>query len=238
MKAFILHSHLEQKRAEQIAQLKSTAPFPIQSVGAIFPSQTRIPFLGKLLTLAHQRTGYPMVSTELACLMGHRKIWKLIVAGPSEPGEHFLVLESDSSIVNPFLLRDLFTGVTTGFDLFFWGAFDGRAKLFSSTQKKIVGDYRVGTPLINSLYCTYGYSLTKDMASLFLEKTNKVTYPVDHFKRYFSTDEIKIGAVLPELIKSTNTGGSQTRPSLSHSLYSYCFDRLVDVKNEFLTRFR
>jgi GR25 family glycosyltransferase involved in LPS biosynthesis len=238
MKAFILHSPLEQKRAEQIALTKSTATFPIQSVDAIFPSYTRIPFLEKLLATAHQRTGYPMVATELACLLGHRKIWKMIVAEPSEPRQHYLILESDSSIVNPSLLNDVFAELTNNYDLFFWGAFDGRAKLFFSTQKKIVGEYRVGTPLINSLYCTYGYSLTKDMASLFLEKTNKITYPVDHFKRYFSTDEIKIGAVLPELVKSTNAGGSQTRPGLSHTLFSYCFDRLVDVKNELLTRLR
>jgi GR25 family glycosyltransferase involved in LPS biosynthesis len=238
MRAFILHSPLELHRADQIAHLKGSVPFPIQSVDAIFPSQVRIPFLKKLLALAYERTGYPMVATELACLLGHRKIWKIIAATQAQPRQHFLILESDSRFTDPTLLVTKFTEITKEYDLFFWGAFDGRAKLYSSTRKKINKPYEVGTPLINSLYCGYGYSLTKETASIFLEKTKKISYPLDHYKRYFSCNEIKIGAVLPELIKSTNNGGSQTRPTFKYSLYNYCFDRVIDFKNELLTRFR
>ncbi|MFM7645869.1 MAG: glycosyltransferase family 25 protein, partial [Sphingomonadales bacterium] len=219
-------------------QLAGKAPFPLVAVDAVFPAITRIPFLAKLLRLAKQRTGYPMQAAELGCLLGHRKIWRMILAENSGAGKHYLVLESDSQIQDMNWLTRNFDALTTGSDLFFWGAFDGRIKLFSSSATKVDDTHRVGEPLINSLYCTYGYSLTSQTAALLLRKTAHLTYPVDHFKRFFSRGEISILGILPQAICSTNAGGSQTRPGLQSNLFDLLFDRLIDLKNDLLTRFR
>jgi GR25 family glycosyltransferase involved in LPS biosynthesis len=238
MKAFILFNNAETHRAQQIETLINKCPFPVIAVDAVFPSIIHVPFQRRLLQLAQQRTGYPMTAAELGCLLGHRKIWSAIVAENEGSNHHYLVLESDSQIQDMSWLEKNFDALTAGSDLFFWGAFDGRMKLFSSSTTPIDDLYRVGEPLINSLYCTYGYSLTARAAALLLRKTSRISYPVDHFKRYFSAREIRIRGILPQVISSNNAGGSQTRPGLRRNISSLLFDRLIDLKNEFITRLR
>jgi hypothetical protein len=83
----------------------------------------------------------------------------------------------------------------------------------------------------------YGYSLNKKMASWMLKRTARMTYPGDHFKRHFRPEDVSIGGILPEVISGNNKGGSQTRPGFGNKIYWYFFDRLVDFKNELITRF-
>ena len=238
MKAYLLFNAAESHRFSHLDRLIKSAPFPIETIDAIFPALTPVPFQQRLLELAFRRTGYPMVAAELGCLLGHRKIWRAIVASKGDPQAHHLILESDSQIHDVDWLARHFDSLTKGTDLFFWGAFDGRMKLFSSLSQRIDGSYRVGEPLINSLYCTYGYSITPKTAALLLRKTAQISYPVDHFKRYFLPGEICIRGILPQLISGINSGGSQTRPSFKATFYSNIFDRLIDIKNDLLTRFR
>jgi GR25 family glycosyltransferase involved in LPS biosynthesis len=178
-----------------------------------------------------------LAAAELGCLLGHRKIWRLILSEPGNSNQHYLIVESDSIMADANFFTSNFNRLTKDTDIFFWGAFDGRMKLFSSTVSLVSEKYRVGTPLINSLYCTYGYSLNKKMASWMLNQTARITYPCDHFKRYFQLNEVRIGGVLPEVIRSNNSGGSQTRPGFGNKLYWYFFDKLVDLKNELITRY-
>lgn len=236
MKAFILFDAEEKHRTASIHELIGKAPFPVVPVEAVFPSKVRVPLQERLLALARSRTHYPMVAGELGCLLGHRKIWRSILAERSDPSQHFLVLESDSCLLDMDLLASCFEEWTKGSDLFFWGAFDGRTKLFASGARQVTPTHKIGEPLINSLYCTYGYSLTPLTARLLLRRTASITYPVDHFKRYLRAGELDIRSVVPQLISGVNTGGSQTRPWLRTNLYSFLFDRVVDIKNELLTR--
>ncbi|NDF60831.1 MAG: hypothetical protein EB100_07085, partial [Crocinitomicaceae bacterium] len=61
-----------------------------------------------LIQKSKERTGNALMATEIACLIGHRNILRKIVKAATNDQEHFLVLESDSRILNFELLFSQF----------------------------------------------------------------------------------------------------------------------------------
>lgn len=172
----------------------------IQVIPAIYPSKTHIPFLAQLQEKTKQRTGYALKEGEIGVLLSNRKIWRQIVQSTASEEATFLILESDSELKNPALLKKHFHQLTAQYDLFFFGSWLGNTKLFRSSRKPLEQGYVYGTPFIKTISGGYGYALNKKAARHLLESTNQIAHPVDEFKRYITPGYLKIGAVVPELI--------------------------------------
>lgn len=209
---YILCSKHEKDRAEHIHTLKQQLG-DITSVEAIFPKYEKVPFIQQLITLSQSRTGKALKEGEIGCLLGHRKIWRLITKHSDTPHQHFLVLESDSKIVNIDNFKSAFTETFISnnnvvYDLFFWGAWNGNTRIKKSTASSILHKYKIGIPLIKSVYGTYGYSITPHGAKILLKQTGKINYPADFFKYHVNQSHLSIGAIRPALIDTWKTSPS------------------------------
>jgi GR25 family glycosyltransferase involved in LPS biosynthesis len=206
IKTYILHSAFEKDRMARVEALRDQFKYFTISE-SIYPSTTRIPFLKAIIDKSKQRTGQALMATEVACLLGHRRILRQIVKAATNNEEHFLVLESDSKILDFSLLEAYFEPISKQYDLFFWGAWEGNAKIKRSKSIIIQGDhnkYRIGEPLLNTIYCAYGYSINKPTAEYLLKKTSEISTPYDIFKQFIEPEKIKLGTITHEIIATTD----------------------------------
>jgi GR25 family glycosyltransferase involved in LPS biosynthesis len=206
IKAYIRHSAFEKDRMASVEALRNEFKYFTVSE-SIYPSNTRIPFLKAVIEKSKERTGKALMATEVACLLGHRRILRQIIKAATNNEEHFLVLESDSKILDFSLLEAYFEPISKQYDLFFWGAWEGNAKIKRS--KSIIiqtgpNKFRVGEPLLNTIYCAYGYSINKPTAEYLLKKTSKISTPYDIFKQFIDPDKIKLGTITHEIITTTD----------------------------------
>jgi len=207
--AYLLCSKQEQGREGHINLLKQQLA-GITYVEAIFPKFQKVPFLEQLVVVSKSRTGKALNPGEIGCLLGHRKIWHLIAKHTVTPNQHFLVLESDSKIINIDDFIKAFIEIKNAknshnYDLFFWGAWNGNTRIKKSTASTILNKFTIGTPLIKSVYGTYGYSITPNGAKILLKQTAKISYPVDYFKHHLINADIQIGAIRPAMIDTWKT---------------------------------
>ena len=199
-RAFVLFSEHETERYLHIEALRAVLP-ALEVVEPVFPSRIHVPFLEAMMEKSRLRTGKALLPTEIGVILSHRKVWKMIASSNSQ--EHFLVLESDSRILQPELLK---SETAEKYDLFFWGAWNGYVSLKRSSIRNGVGE-----PLIKSVYGAYGYSLNAKAATYLLKKTAQVAYPVDMYKRFVDPAEISLGAIVPEVISTWRTSDSLIR---------------------------
>jgi GR25 family glycosyltransferase involved in LPS biosynthesis len=207
--AYIIYGQNEDARQAQVEQLQQALPNAIL-VDPIFPSRQKVPFIKDLIGNAFKRSGYQLMPSELGVFMSHRSIWKKIVQEDKQD-QHFLVLESDSKINAIHLIEQTMPIVEKSYDLFFWGAWNNHVSIKRSTAVSINKKYSIGSPLIRSIYGAYGYSLNVKAAKHLLSQSSKINYPVDLYKHYVDQDEIKIGAMKPELISTWQTTDSTIR---------------------------
>lgn len=207
--AYIIYGQNEDARKAQVEQLQQALPNAIL-VDPIFPSRQKVPFIKYLIGNAFKRSGYQLMPSELGVFMSHRSIWKKIVQEDKQD-QHFLVLESDSKINAIHLIEQTMPIVEKSYDLFFWGAWNNHVSIKRSTAVSINKKYSIGSPLIRSIYGAYGYSLNVKAAKHLLTKSSKINYPVDLYKHYVDQDEIKLGAIKPELISTWQTTDSTIR---------------------------
>jgi GR25 family glycosyltransferase involved in LPS biosynthesis len=203
---YILYSPLEMDRTTRVEAMRQQfKQFTISE--SIYPSNTHIPFLKAIIEKSKERTGKALMATEVACLLGHRRILRQIVKAATNNEEHFLVLESDSKILDFSLLETQFEPISKQYDLFFWGAWEGNAKIKRSKSVLLQGGhnkYKVGEPLLNTIYCAYGYSINKPTAQYLLKQTSKVSTPYDIFKKFIDPERIKICTITHEIINTTD----------------------------------
>ena len=236
MKGFLICDESETHRKAHIEKLLTDAPFTIDKVAAVYPGKQHVPFRDALLSCSKQRTGKGLLMGELGCLLSHRRVWSMIVKEANNEEDHFLVFESDSMIAHPSFLKNHFAALTKEKDMFFWGAWEGHIKLFKSSRKAVDKQFTVGEPFIKTAYCTYGYSLNKKAASLLLERTNKISRPVDQFKYFFRQDELRLGGVLPEVVKGNQI--SSTIREKENLLFKKVFLAVLDLKNNIICSLR
>ena len=236
MKAFLIYAESEAHRKDHIARLMAEAPFAVEKVEAVYPGRQHVPFRDALLRLSKERTGKALLMGELGCLLSHRRVWTKILSDAKNDKDHFLVFESDSMITHPLFLKNNFAALTGDTDMFFWGAWEGHMKLFKSSRKTVEEDFSVGIPFIKTAYCTYGYSLNKKAASLLLKRTNKISHPVDQFKYFFKQDELRLGGVLPEVIKGNQI--TSTIREKENQFFKKAFLALLDLKNNVICSLR
>lgn len=206
---YVLCSKQEQGREGHINSLKQQLG-DIVLVEAIFPKFQKVPFIEQLVAVSKSRTGKALNQGEIGCLLGHRKIWHLIAKQTEYLNQHFLVLESDSKIINiddfnRAFAETLIAKHNHDYDLFFWGSWNGNTRIKKSTQSKILNKFNIGEPLIKSIYGTYGYSITPLAAKVLIKQTAKISYPVDYFKFHLKNKNIRIGAVRPAMIDTWKT---------------------------------
>ena len=206
IKTYILHSAFEKDRIARVNALREKFKFFTISE-SIYPTNTHIPFLKTIIEKSKEQTGKALMATEVACLLGHRRILRQIVKEATNNEEHFLILESDSKILDFSLLETNFEPISKQYDLFFWGAWEGNAKIKRS--KSVIlqsgpNKYKVGEPLLNTIYCAYGYSINKPTAQYLLKQTSKISTPYDIFKQFIDPERIKIGTITHEIITTTD----------------------------------
>ena len=142
IQTFILYSPYEKGRDRHINILKQQISH-ITFVEAIFPKYEKVPFINRLIKLSKTRTGKSLNQGEIGCLLGHRKIWHMIAKNSETPHQHFLVLESDSKIINIVDFKKIITELVNSknlaaSDLFFWGAWNGNTRIKKSTASHIL----------------------------------------------------------------------------------------------------
>ena len=237
IETYILYSKLEEDRKESIEILKKQFE-QVTDIEAIFPKQIHVPFINQIIQVSKKRTGKPLSSSEIGCLLGHRKIWSTIVKRNCPEDQHFLVLESDSILNDTTQLNHLYDLVSSKYDLFFWGAWNGFVRIKRSTILFNENERIIGEPFLKSVYCTYGYSLNKKAAQYLLNQTKRVSYPVDMFKHFIKLNEIKVGAIRKELISTPLYLKSYIR---NNSLFNFYKRRLIthffDLRNALISYF-
>jgi len=202
---YILHSPLEKDRTARVESMRQLfKQFTISE--SIYPSNTHISFLKAIIEKSKERTGKALMATEVACLLGHRKILRQIVKAATNNEEHFLVLESDSKILDFTLLETYFEPISKQFDIFFWGAWEGNAKIKRSKAQVLDSNYSIGEPLLHTIYCAYGYSINKPTAQYLLKQTSKISTPFDIFKQFVDPSKIRLGTITKEIITTWDEG--------------------------------
>jgi GR25 family glycosyltransferase involved in LPS biosynthesis len=231
MLTYLVTSKDEIERYEHVASLRMLFPnlIPIE---AIYPSKIHVPFYKQIKSISKKRTGNMLSDGAIGCLLSHRLIWRNFLNQVDQ--EYCLILESDSKIENIDLIYHHESFISSKYDLFFFGAFDNRMKLFQSSRVKVFDHYYIGTPLINSLYCTYGYSINKTAAKYLLDNTSKFNYPVDYWKLRLQKNPLRVGGILPNIITTVTTFESTINKS-SKNIYNIIFDKVVDIKNSIIT---
>jgi GR25 family glycosyltransferase involved in LPS biosynthesis len=213
--AYILFSSHEPERQIQINEIIKILPH-VDIIEPIFPKFEKVPFIQKLVEKSKERTGNKLLITEIGVIMSHRKIWHQIIKISKKnlypSNTHYLILESDSKIKNIDTLLLNLEIVKNHYELFFWGAWRNNVSLKQSTLIQNTNNFKIGTPLIKSVYCTYGYSINADAAKKMLNATKKISFPLDLFKHYYNIKDFKIGAIKPEIISSWLTTESTIRP--------------------------
>lgn len=236
MKVFLITSNIETKRAKNIELLRHSFD-DIHIIEAVYPDIHKVPFLQKLLITSKPKINRALSNAELGCIMSHRKAWAQIKNDTTNESS-FLILESDAIINNAVLLKSNISKLHTKFDVIFWGAFDGRAKLLKSQKKPLDNSFSYGEPLLNSLYCTYGYSINKIAANYLLNNTKKALFPVDYWKYRLKNSGLRVGAIVPELISTEGKQNSYVQNPVKFSINQYLFDRIIDFKNNILCYFK
>jgi GR25 family glycosyltransferase involved in LPS biosynthesis len=234
MLTYLVTSKDEIERYEHVASLKMLFP-NLTTIEAIYPSKIHIPFQGQIKSITKDRTGNPLSDGALGCLLSHRIIWRRFLNQKDQ--DFCLILESDSKIENLPMIHSQQASIKAQYDLFFWGAFDNRMKLLRSTKVKLIDQYQIGSPLINSLYCTYGYSINKTAAKFLLENTKKFNFPVDYWKLRLKNSPLRVGGILPNLITTVPTFQS-TISHTNQNLSAILFDSIIDFKNNVISFFK
>ena len=234
MLTYLVSSKDELERLTHIEALKMLFPDVI-SIEAIYPSKTYIPFYRHIKSISKTRTGAALSDGALGCLLSHRLIWRHFLNQKDQ--DFCLIMESDSKIDNLSFILTQKESISAQYDLFFWGAFDNRMKLLQSTKMRLTDQYQIGTPLVHSLYCTYGYSINKESAKFLLESTKKFNYPVDYWKLRLKDSSLRVGGILPNII-TTVTSFKSTISYSNQSLLKILFDRMINFKNSIISFFK
>jgi GR25 family glycosyltransferase involved in LPS biosynthesis len=235
LRGYVITSELETQRAPFVKELMEQLP-GIQQAKAIYPTQEHVPFLNRLKENARTRFFRPFMDGEIGILLSNRRIWKEIVRTNGPEQEHFLILESDSVVNDPAVLKQLFHATTQEYDLFFWGAWHGYMRLLKSSKRSISEKYVIGTPLMRSVSCAHGYSINRKAARHLLERTGKLRYQVDEFKRYIDATYLKVGGISPELISQRVTD-SLIDPGNKAGRTNWTWIRLLDIRNRLICYF-
>ncbi|MDE3236509.1 MAG: glycosyltransferase family 25 protein [Bacteroidota bacterium] len=234
MKVFLVASTVyEAERLQNVVQLKRMFN-DLELIEAVYPAFEKIPFKEKLIEQSFRKTGRTLRAGELGCLLSHRRVWSIIKNMDVGNDVGFLILESDSRLHDLDILTSYFSEVHKQYDIFFWGAFDGRMQLLRSKKQKIVKNYSVGKPLLNSVYCTYGYSINRKVAIFLFDQTKQVDYPCDYWKYRLSESGLSVGGISPCLVETDESFGSMIQAENSFSFLYRLRDSIVDCKNKII----
>jgi len=222
----IASPHEDEQRQRNVQHLQKQLP-RVNIQPAIFPSETRVPFLQKLQEYSEKRTGLRMNPGEIGVLLSNRAIWREIVFQHNEG--YFLILESDSNIKDLDLLLNQ-SSFIKNYDVFFFGGWYGKMLLKRSTIQQ-VGQYRFGDAVFKTVCSCYGYAINVKAAKELLKYTGKIAHPVDEFKRYLPEGHLRLGAILPEVISELPSTSSIGHPNYENISFRIRM-LLVNLRNQ------
>ena len=232
---FIVYGPFDTGRSSQVELLKQNLT-EHEIIEPIFPRKQKVPFLNKLIENAYTRTKRTVVPEEIGVFMSHRKIWRIIEK--LDYNQHYLILESDSKLIDTKTIKELFSRVENEYDIFFWGAWNNHVSIKRSTLKKANYLYNIGTPMIKSLYGTYGYSLNPKAARYLLMQSKQINHPVDYYKCYVDPNEIKMGAIQPEVVSTWQTTESSVRKERPmDKIKKIIIIKIFHIRNQILAYF-
>lgn len=234
---YIVYNELELDRKELVKQLQEKLPHS-QIIKSVYPREQRVPFFSKIQQISKDRTGKSLTEGEIGCLLSHRKVWRTILQNNNCKAQSHLIVESDAVLVDPKQLAESFQFIEKQYDLFFWGAFEGRVKLFRSTRIKLNQQFTIGIPLDKSLYCAYAYSINKQAAAYLLKATSRFGYPVDIWKIHLQDCTLKVGAVKPEIIKIASNVATNIQNPARKFIINWSLYLLVELKNRIIVLFK
>jgi GR25 family glycosyltransferase involved in LPS biosynthesis len=192
----------ETERMQLLANVLETFPHG-DVVNAIFPALRKVPWQNRLLAQGEFRCGRRLAIGELGCVLSHRNAWKRFL---NSTFDRVLILESDSRIPDAGKVVRAIEEYGEQYDILFLGSYHGRTKLRRSTAHQVEPHRFIGVPLPNTLYCAYGYVLTREAARFLLKRTAKVAWPVDYWSKWLRSENgdylMRVGAVVPEIISS------------------------------------
>lgn len=234
-KAFIICSVYETTRRENISRLKQQLP-GLKEIEAVYPSRQHVPFLKQLQKRSEERTGTRLNEGEIGVILSNRKIWRSIVAEAGDELEPYLILESDSCINDLSFFSDKGKQLAEGYDLFFFGGWMGHMQLKRSSRQHAGNGFMVGEPYRKTICSAYGYAVNKKAARYLLQKTARIQYPIDEFKKYTEPGELRIGAIVPELI-SELPGSSTIGHKTVHPVLYKLKMLVLDTRNAIICYF-
>lgn len=212
-----------------------------QTVDAVFPKLRPVPWLGRLQEASLTRVNRKLYPGEIGCLLSHRKAWKSFL---NSNYTNALILESDSETENIEGICNLIINYNEKYDVIFLGSFNGRTKIKRSSVSKFDAHREIGTPLLNTLYCAYGYCINKTAAGFLLNKTKKICYPVDYWQKWLTDNDnnlrLKVGAVVPEVISTSSAYSNIQDPKdvqVADKFPRRVKDFLADTKNSIVGYF-
>jgi GR25 family glycosyltransferase involved in LPS biosynthesis len=150
IKAFVITAEHETSRRANVHLLKSQLP-GLEEIEAVYPTREHVPFINQLISTSKKRTGTALNPGEIGVLLSNRKIWRKITHMANNNSDRFLVLESDSHLLNVDLLHRHYHELSGSHDLFFFGAWSGHARLLRSTKK----NWKTGTQPVRPLLKQY-----------------------------------------------------------------------------------
>lgn len=157
----------------------------------------------------------------LGCLLSHRILWKNLV---NSSDKYMIILEDDVVIdkqTYQYWIDKLSKGQIGNFDVLFLGAYDGKS-IPMLTKIKYFSFFNgfVSNVFEDTLYCTYGYVVSRDGARKLLKKTS-LNLPVDYWKEFNKDNDLTYLCIYPNVVKPSemaNESSIQEVKILEHEM--------------------
>jgi GR25 family glycosyltransferase involved in LPS biosynthesis len=200
-----------------------------QFFDAINSKKRKIPFIN-LIASSFSRNDFSLGA--LGALLSHRKLWKKLL----HVKENAFIIFEDDVILNKkgyeywtnYILNN---DINNEFDIVFLGSHDGKSiPLLSGIKSISLTKGILSEAFDETLYCAYGYIITKKGARKLLKKTN-LTLPVDYWGVFNKHKDLVYYCIYPniavpsDLAKASTIQSSKTL-NKSYIKYFYTLIRM------------
>lgn len=196
IRVYVISLESAQKRRSFFNKTNNWLEF--QFLNAFDAKKKRVPFI------EHIKQGFGKNNFSfgaLGCLLSHRILWKNLI---NSSDKYMIILEDDVVVderTYKYWIDKLSKGQIGNFDVLFLGAYDGKSipmltkiKYFSFLNGFISNVFE------DTLYCTYGYIISKNGAKKLLKKTN-LNLPVDYWREFNKDNDLTYLCIYPNVVK-------------------------------------
>ncbi|WP_439273609.1 glycosyltransferase family 25 protein [Pseudochrobactrum sp. HB0163] len=219
IKAFIIHLERASERRRQVEALQAQLPLPAHIINAVDAQNLSDDDIAAVYKPRLHKPYYPfrLSRSEIACFLSHRKSWQAII---DQNLDGAFVFEDDVALTDDF--PDAFAAALDTLDqgklirLPFRADRETGKTIYQNRSTKIIRPVPAGLGMVAQL-------ISRDAASILLEKTRYFDRPVDTFAQMTWITGLHPLSVIPGGVQeiSSNLGGStlKQRRSLTHKLH-------------------